>query len=330
MKILVWEYITGGGLRGERLPEGLAREGEMMLRALTGDLLALPDVSVTVLRDDRLPDLPCSPHLTVIPVGEQDDLSTLSHERVRGCDAVWPVAPESGGILEGLCRDVERAGKILLNTPAEGVQLAASKFATVSRLARHGLPVVPTTRLAKGAAARPRVIKPDDGVGCERARILQSGEDLPDDTDSTRWVEQPLVEGEALSLSALFARGDARLLACNRQRVACRGGGFVLRGCLVNAIADDEGRWQTLVADIARACPELWGYAGIDLLLTPSGPLILEINPRLTTSYVGLHRALGLNPAGLLLDLLRSGTLPPPLAVTGRSVDISLEESVDD
>jgi tyramine---L-glutamate ligase len=32
--------------------------------------------------------------------------------------------------------------------------------------------------------------------------------------------------------------------------------------------------------------------------------VVLEINPRLTTSYAGLGRALGCNPAGLVLDLL--------------------------
>jgi predicted ATP-grasp superfamily ATP-dependent carboligase len=37
--------------------------------------------------------------------------------------------------------------------------------------------------------------------------------------------------------------------------------------------------------------PGLAGYVGIDLLLPDGGdPLIVEINPRLTTSYVGYRR----------------------------------------
>ena len=36
----------------------------------------------------------------------------------------------------------------------------------------------------------------------------------------------------------------------------------------------------------------------------PGGPVVLEINPRLTTSYVGLRPALGRNPAALVLELL--------------------------
>jgi predicted ATP-grasp superfamily ATP-dependent carboligase len=329
MKVLVFEYVTGGGLRGESLPAGLVREGELMLRALTEDLLAIPEVSVTILRDDRLPALPARSLLTVTPVGQQSELNMLWKNGMAASDAVWPVAPETGGVLEQLCRDVEAFGKDLLNSPAEGVRLAASKLATLTRLARHSLPVVPTIPLAAATLGGPCVIKPDDGVGCEKTHIVRSRQDIPADAGDRCWVVQPLLEGEALSLSALFAKGEARLLACNRQRVERIGSGFGLRGCLVNDIIDADGGWQGLADAIARACPELWGYAGVDLLLTASGPLILEINPRLTTSYAGLRKALGINPAAWMLELQGSGKLPPPLLPAGKAIPISLEEPLE-
>jgi predicted ATP-grasp superfamily ATP-dependent carboligase len=46
---------------------------------------------------------------------------------------------------------------------------------------------------------------------------------------------------------------------------------------------------------------------GIDLVDTDEGPVVLEVNPRLTTSYVGLADTIGTNPAGLVLDLLKAG-----------------------
>jgi len=42
---------------------------------------------------------------------------------------------------------------------------------------------------------------------------------------------------------------------------------------------------------------------GIDLIDTESGPVVLEVNPRLTVSYAGLHSMLGFNPAGKVLAL---------------------------
>ena len=68
----------------------------------------------------------------------------------------------------------------------------------------------------------------------------------------------------------------------------------------------------------AGAIPGLWGYIGIDLVETARGPLVVDVNPRLTTSYAGLAAATGCNPARLVLDLLDHGATPfaGPEAVT--------------
>ena len=55
--------------------------------------------------------------------------------------------------------------------------------------------------------------------------------------------------------------------------------------------------------------PGLAGYVGMDVIVDDGRVTVLEINPRLTTSYAGLHRAIGRNPAGLVLDLLYNGCM---------------------
>lgn len=295
------------------MPAGLLREGGLMLESVVRDLLDLDGISVTVLRDDRLAPMPERAGLTLRPVASAAELAFVWRSEVSAADATLPIAPESGGVLEVLCADVERAGKLLLNTPAAGVRLAASKLQTARRLARHGVPVVPTERWAGAAPAWSCVIKPDDGIGCEGARICDMDDGVPILDEATDWIVQPLIPGDSLSLSGLFCNGAARLLSCNRQLIERAGNAFVLRGCQVNARADTDGRWQALLDDIAQAVPELRGYAGVDLVLGKDGAQVLEINPRLTTSYVGLRDALRLNPARLLLDLEMTGTLPEPI-----------------
>ena len=49
--------------------------------------------------------------------------------------------------------------------------------------------------------------------------------------------------------------------------------------------------------------PGLWGYAGVDLIVSDQGPVVLEVNPRLTTSYAGLSQALNMNVAEKILAL---------------------------
>ena len=107
-----------------------------------------------------------------------------------------------------------------------------------------------------------------------------------------------------LSLSLLCRDGRARVLSCNSQRVAVINDSFRLLGCVANYRPAGDALDPTVTDGIALALTGLWGYIGVDLILAEDGPQVLEINPRLTLSYVGLRRALSLNPASLVLDLL--------------------------
>lgn len=332
MKILVFEYITGGGMLGEEIPPALAQEGELMLAALLRDLSELPEVRrAVVLRDARLP-LPDQTLFGVVwvLVASQDDLEHRFEDQIACCDAVWPIAPETGGILERLCRRVESAGKTLLTSPGDGVGLAASKLATIKRLEKKGVPVVSTHAPSESNPwPFPWVVKPDDGVGCEGARIFETEGQWKawraEIDDLARYVIQPLIEGEPLSLSVLFAYGKALLLSCNRQRIVRSRGGFALSGCEVGAIRTGLAAYRALADRIAEAVPELWGYAGVDLIQSGQGPKVLEINPRLTTSYAALRQSLSINPAALVLELWRGGTLPDFDAQSARPIEIHLE-----
>jgi predicted ATP-grasp superfamily ATP-dependent carboligase len=331
MRILVFEYITGGGMLGETIPRSLAQEGELMLTVLLRDLSRLPEVRTVALRDVRLPVSGRSYSGTEwIFLDRKDDLERRLDDQIECCDAVWPIAPETGGILERICRRVEAAGKALLASSGDGVGLAASKFATVKRLEKKGVPAIPTFALnASTSLEFPLVVKPDDGVGCEGARIVETGDEWEAWTaemdDPTGYVVQPLVEGEPLSLSALFCRGKARLLSCNRQRIVRSRGGFSLRGCEVGAIRTGLAAYEALADRLAEAMPELWGYVGVDVLRCEQGLKVLEVNPRLTTSYAGLRQSLGVNPAALVLDLWRSGTLPEVRPMAEKAIEIHLE-----
>jgi hypothetical protein len=91
-------------------------------------------------------------------------------------------------------------------------------------------------------------------------------------------------------------QGSGWLVCANLQRFEFINRQYHLAEIVVNYHAD-SGAYQQLVGQIARAFPELWGYVGIDLIETAEQMLVLEINPRLTTSFVGIHAALGINLA---------------------------------
>lgn len=312
MRVFVCEYVTGGGFAGADLPPGLRREGDMMLHALVKDLTGLPEVDVTVARDRRLP-APDGPGL-VLWVNGGDDPWLRWRGALAAADALWPIAPETDGILERLTSLALDSGRTVLGCTPEAVRLTASKRRCAEHLARHGIAAARSIRLGEVLVAglpdadAGWVVKPDDGAGAETTLLFR------DDIQLRRWaatapdidrlVVQPYLPGQAVSLSLLCRQGEAVLLCCNLQNVMLADGQFHYRGGTVGG-ADDRRELYTPIANaIAAAIPGLWGYVGVDLVETADGPVVLEINPRLTTSYAGLAAALGTNPAALVLQLL--------------------------
>ncbi len=305
MKIFVYEHITGGGMMDDPQIATLAPEGEMMLRALVDDLTVIPGVEVTVLRDARLVgNLSTSIH----PVRTAAEFWPAFRRAAGEADAVWPIAPEQDGILGRVTQEVIRCDRTLLGCRPDAVDVATSKRATAQVLGRAGVPVIPVyvDQNAIPREVNEIVVKPDDGAGCQDTRHFQDRAGmrawLHAHPDSKR-ILQPFVRGEARSLSMLCCDGRARLLACNRQKVGIADGAFRFDGVSVNAIPDRDGHYAELASQVARALPGLWGYCGVDFIGTENGPVVVEVNPRLTTSYAGLRRAIGLNPAELVLGL---------------------------
>jgi tyramine---L-glutamate ligase len=327
VKIFIFEFVTGGGMADQPLPPGLTHEADLMLRSVLGDLGELPGIRCLTSRDPRLPPIPEVEALVASP-GE--DPFALYQRGLALADAAWPTAPETDGVLEHLGRLTLMRNRILLGTHPDAVRLTASKRATTSHLTGAGIPAAPTFVVSDPPLDLPGrwVVKPDDGAGAEETLVVA---DAPAARTLLRekgpgYVAQPWIEGEASSLSLLTAGGKARLLAVNRQRVRVAGGRVRLSGISVNAGAARAPRLAGLASEIAAAIPLLWGHVGVDLVLAESGPVVLEINPRLTTSYCGLGRALSDNPASWVLDLLRTGRLPDtPSPGSGKTVELDLE-----
>ncbi|MFG1330659.1 ATP-grasp domain-containing protein [Xanthobacter autotrophicus] len=305
MRVFVCEFVTGGGLRDAALPESLAREAALIRDAMRRDLAALPQVSEILLAaDDRLP-LPGA-----VAVTEGADAWAIWRDLARRADVVWPVAPETDGVLAGLVEMLRENCPRVLACDPEAIAAATSKLETARRLAVAGVPHIPTFPLAQAPdLSGPRITKPDDGAGCEDTRFWADG--MPA-TPSRRdgLVIQPFVVGEAASLTVLNAPEGVRLLTVNRQHIAVEDGRVFLTGLSVGALADVDGRLEALAEAVVRAMPGLHGIFGIDILLTDTGPVVVEVNPRLTTAYAGLGVALGLNPATLLPPFADTGTTP--------------------
>lgn len=301
-----------------------------MLEALLDDLAQLDGIEILTSRDIRLP--PLSMEMEVVPIGPGEDVWQSWERCLQEADALWPIAPESGGVLAKLSSLAVLHGKVLLGSTPPAVALAASKYQTAMALSAAGVAVVPTFRPTDSAmtGSASWVAKPDEGAGCEdtcsfsdRAQ-MQSW--LAQQGRMQTHVVQPYMPGIAASLSLLCHDGKAWLLSCNRQLVELCDGVFSYRGSLLNDMSAYWGDFEGIAQAVANAMPGLAGYVGIDVLVAEKQIHVLEVNPRLTTSYVGLHRAIGCNPARLVVDLLYNSGFRSPPDIARNLVEIRLNE----
>ncbi|HEY7460350.1 MAG TPA: ATP-grasp domain-containing protein [Gemmatimonadota bacterium] len=323
MRILAYERFSALGCRA---PRALFREGGAMLAGLASDLAAAGHRVVTAVGPDVepgwLPGLRAA-GVEVVRRRPPEDGGPGLRELLSGVEAAWIVGPETGGVLEEMTREVLAEGKTLLGSTPAAVALAGSKLGTAAALEAAGVAVVPTlplpdAELPAGARAWgfPLVVKPEDGVGSEGVGLVRSGAELAQATRRARRhagavVIQPYVPGTHASVSLLVGPAGAFPLALQGQDVRL-GRTFRYHGGEVPLEAPSASRALALARSACAAVPGLAGFVGVDLVLADGGPVVVEINPRLTTAYLGLRRACAANVAALALEALdgRSPSIP--------------------
>ena len=280
-----------------------------MLNALALDFCAIAGTRVCVLQDVRYaaPQVPgCDVHVVGSARQEHATLASLA------ADADWTVlvAPEFSGFLESRAQAVIAAGGRLLGPGTGLIRLASNKHLTATHLARAGVPVAQGRLLETGDNLPhdfhyPAVLKPVDGAGSQGVRFIERPGAHPGVVPSPHRLER-FCPGLAASVAVLCGPCQRLPLAPCRQRLSDDGRFSYLGGSLPL-----DGRLAARARDLAARAtstlPDPLGYVGVDLVLGTDGSgaddVVIEINPRLTTSYVGLRESASGNLAAVMLEI---------------------------
>lgn len=261
-----------------------------MLRAVASDFAAVADVTTLLTMD--FPALAgCRCERTTIP----DSRSRLER-LIAEHDAVLPIAPESGGLLASLAECVVTRNRILLGCSPDAVRLTADKLALAKHWSSQGV-TTPATRLASEANVEfPSVLKPRDGAGSQATRLLSNPNDWRRSVDNAvaecpdaEFVVQPYHPGRACSQAFLMGSRQIIPLRPARQRLS-EDGSFRYLGGTLPLDAESAERALRIAEGAVAGIGGLAGFVGVDLVLGDDGrDVAIEINPRVTTSYVGLR-----------------------------------------
>jgi len=298
--IFVYEYCCALGLGREPSDpaHSLYREGRAMQDALAADFAALPETLVVTL-ENSFPD----------------DEEARFRQLTATADWTVVIAPEFDRILEERCRWVQQSNGRLLGPNDEAVRLSADKYALFEQWRSHGVPTPETWLFEEFPGIEyPVVVKPRYGAGSTDTS-LQFHKPAAQARDEAHpfacaaglcQIVQPFIPGHAASVSFLVGKDRFIPLVPSFQKLT-NDGLFQYQGGEL-PIPPDLGARAVRIATQAIACvPGLLGYIGVDLVLgtNPDGSddRAIEINPRMTTSYVGLRALTTRNLAGAMLEL---------------------------
>lgn len=337
MDLLVYEHVAGGGFADEKIPTSALSEGYGMLTTLISDFKAA-GYNVTTLLDSRLKA--SSPPIeadNIIPISSQEELDKALEKLPRAVDAVYTIAPESNDVLQRLVKTVEMSGGISLNCQVDAIDKASNKMTTYEILKKNGLRVPDTLtinvhenvkriRRMTSELKFPLVIKPLDGVGCSGLSVVQDENQIvvavkriKEESSNQYYIAQRFIQGVAASVSLISTGEEALPITLNKQKVnlAPPNSNSSYNGGIVPLSHLSEREALEAAQMAVKSLRGLRGYVGVDMVLTRNGPVVMEVNPRLTTSYVGLREVVDFNSAQAIIDAVLWQKLPENVQSSG-------------
>ena len=340
LRVVVYEHVSSGGFAGEPLPAGILSEGFAMLRTVTSDFQAAGH-SVTVLLDSRLaafnPPLDADQIVQVSSSKEAEEALDTASERA---DAALVIAPESNQVLQSLVELVETTDLKSLNCSASGITKAANKANLYAHMKSIGVTVPETLlftdvdgveKIAEDIQQKTRfpvVFKPLNGTSCAGLSLVSSPnqiaaaiDKIQESSTNDQFIVQQFIEGVAASVSLISTGHKALPVSLNKQDVTLgapeadssyNGGKAPLDSSLTEVAF-------AAAKQVVESFGGLRGYVGVDLVLTEDTAFVVDVNPRLTTSYVGLRSVACFNPVEAMLNAVVKDELPKKVQMSGYS-----------
>jgi predicted ATP-grasp superfamily ATP-dependent carboligase len=258
-----------------------------------------------------------------IPLGAEP---ASFRELARTADYTLVIAPEFDDLLLTRCRWVKEVNGRLLGPSLTAVALTADKMALSQHWRDHGVPTPQCFPFRMGNANAqlefPIVCKPRFGAGSAATFRVETADQFHACMIEARregWTGEMMLQryqpGQPASVALLCGpRGQVPLAPATQHLSA--DGRFHYRGGRLPLAPPLAKRATRLAQHAVRNVSGLMGFVGVDLVLGDaldgSQDCAVEINPRLTTSYVGLRTLAKCNLAESMLRIALGEEVPAP------------------
>ncbi|MFQ6051169.1 MAG: ATP-grasp domain-containing protein [Candidatus Hydrothermarchaeota archaeon] len=281
MKVLLWEYASGGAMK--ELDTDILAEGYGMLYSLVKSISGKHEVVVPV--DKRL-----NFHSSLKIDPENENYIEVLEEEVENVDSALIIAPESNFELYNIVKILENNSN-LLNSKSNFIYDNTDKSIMYKKLKNVNIPETVIVKNKEITLDPPFIVKPLDGVSCAGVSLVRDeGDYMPalkkvrEESNFEKFIVQEYIEGVHLSVSMIFGE-DVYPISLNRQLIDLNDFKY-----LGGELPVDH-KFKKEIFEEAIKAVECFkganGYVGVDIVYSDV-PYVIEINPRITTPIIGL------------------------------------------
>ena len=337
-KIFIFEFVSGGGYNQVDFPLSLFCEGYAMLRTTIEDFKKLGFQIITLL-DKRISHLARYLKTNMVKlVKPEDEFLKIYTNYVKKSTFCFIIAPEFSKHLYNLTQIAKDLNKKILSINLNGVWLGTSKLETYKYFIANKVNTPKSYKIPlKGGEmdvdfilqkfdqlGSSIIMKPEDGAGSEliyhfttKDQILLLFERAKANFDIARsYIVQEFIDGDDLSISIINRTNsekindrDQIILSINAQNVQnidSNKDSYYLGGFTpVENYKVLRNKFEKILKSMDLT--SFQGYFGIDFIKKADNSIyFIEINPRLTTSYIGIRNILDFNPLEFLFNQYKS------------------------
>ena len=334
-RILLIESLLADDELWSNSSDSMQAEAIAMLMAVAEDFCRLPAVEPTLLLSPQARTTLRSAGRLPANIGVVETKSgpaawlCQQTDQTGSFEAMMLIAPEYDGALVSLLQKVQSdqwRRVRCLNLDSLVAATFSDKRATAEWLRKHRIATPETKAFSNQRASeflyrRTRiaeycVLKPRHGAGSDRVNVISMNRSefdrLREDSNEldADWILQPLIPGDACSIG-LIGGGRVRptiFLPAARQDIRRQNDQFHYHGGTIPCESPLASAVTQVAEQVAAALGAFSGYVGIDVVVSTSenGTImahVIEINPRLCTSYIGYRALSEDNLAACLLQI---------------------------
>ncbi len=270
-KILIFEYITGGGLIDKKINHSLTGEANLILSSLIGNSSMITHFFCDYRNKHKT-------HKDSILVTPSNKNIIYDSALINSYDYFLPICPETDLIFHNYIKKIKSSIKNMNISSLDGLLATSDKYLLKKICKKNNIPN-PDSYISK---SKDKLYILKDRYGCGSSHIELSDKvikNIPKDK-----ILENYIPGKSYSVSLYLYNDKYKIISINEQKIRKIKNIFKLKSLNVNIYPPFKNNVFYFIDNILSALPQLKGFIGLDIIYNDGKLFLIEINARYTTS----------------------------------------------